>query len=334
MVLFVLRKRPSCGDTEHYSYKSSGLFQSAEYVSDMLNDNHIPSTVVTVIDSNGIDKVVVENSATTVILEAIWCPPYKLIELSKLHPKVKWIVRIHSEIPFLANEGMALNWLHQYVKIPNVRIGANSDRAVKDIKNLHPLYLPNYYPLADNISRLKFPYSDLRVGCFGAVRPLKNQLIQAIAAIEYANIKGRRLIFYINSTRTEQGGAEVLKNLRALFNAYPQHELKEVPWMEPPVFLGLVSLMDVCMSVSLSETFNIVTADAVSQKVPVVVSPEVDWVSSLIQAKPNSVKDIVKCLDRALRFSIITSLNLKGLRSYDEESVDVWTDLFKHEKGK
>lgn len=332
MVLFILRKRPDCGDTEHYSYKSSGLFQSAEFVSDMLNCHHINSKVVTVVDSNGIDKAVVENGATTVVLEAIWCPPYKLVQLEKLHPNVKWIVRIHSEIPFLAHEGMALNWLHQYALIPNVRVATNSKRALQDIRNLRPVFLPNYYPVPDRVNRDKFPFSDLRVGCFGAIRPLKNQLTQALAAIQYADSVGRKLIFYINSTRAEQGGAEVLKNIRALFAGCPRHELFEVPWMERPVFLGLVSLMDVCMNVSFSETFNIVAADAVSQRVPVVVSPEISWASNLIQANPNSICDIVKTLGRAIRFPIITRLSLRGLREYNEESVEVWTDYFKHEK--
>ena len=44
--------------------------------------------------------------------------------------------------------------------------------------------------------------------------------------------------------------------------------------MDHESFIELVKSMDMCLQVSFTETFNIVTADAVANSVPVVVSSE------------------------------------------------------------
>ena len=68
-------------------------------------------------------------------------------ELIKLHPKVKWVIRVHSEIPFLANEGNSVGWLYQYTKL-GVTVSFNSTKACADFAALaHSIYLPNFYPL-------------------------------------------------------------------------------------------------------------------------------------------------------------------------------------------
>ena len=113
----------------------------------------------------------------------------------------------------------------------------------------------------------------INIAVFGAIRPLKNHLIQAISAIQFANEEGLKLYFHINGTRIENNGDPVLKNLRELFEGQEKHELVEHCWMEHDKFVELLQSMDICMQVSFSETYNIVTADAVNGLVPVVVSP-------------------------------------------------------------
>ena len=55
------------------------------------------------------------------------------------------------------------------------------------------------------------------------------------------------------------------------------------------------------MQVSLSETFNFVTADFVISGIPIVVSPEIDWMPSPFQANPTDDNDIMKAMSTALR---------------------------------
>ena len=205
--------------------------------------------------------------------------PEKFDVLKQLHPGVQWIVRLHSDIPFLAGEGIAVDWIFGYLG-RGVKVAFNSPRVAWDFRKIarrhrsHILYLPNYYPVGRYERK---PSCDVfRVGCFGAIRPLKNQLIQAIAAIRFADMKGKKLEFWVNASRCEEGGGNILKNLRSLF-ANTNHELKELPWLTHDMFLYIMSRMDLAMCVSLSETFCITAADAVNVGTPLVCSGEIPW---------------------------------------------------------
>jgi len=320
--------------------KSSGLLNSAKFVSDMLNENGVESKVVDVVDNNSIDKEVHIFKPDYVIIEALWVVPEKFAVLTKLHPKVKWIIRLHSEIPFLANEGIAFDWIYEYQKYRNVYIGVNSTDAFQVFDNLMDkklYYLPNYYPIknikseSEDDCEKKKKKSVINIGCFGAIRPMKNQLQQAIAAIEFGDVLGKTIHFHINSERIEGRGEPILRNIRALFKNNPKHKLIEYAWLDHKDFIKEVKKMDIGMQVSFSETFNIVTADFVSNNIPVVVSPEIDWVSNFFKANPNSNKDIVNKLLFVWKSKIfkLKNLNVWGLKKYNKESTLVWLDYFK-----
>ena len=80
--------------------------------------------------------------------------------------------------------------------------------------------------------------------------------------------------------------------------------------------------MDVCLQVSFSETFNIVTADAVSCGVPVVVSKEISWVASKYFADPTNAADITAKIEEAIKDSRtgIHNMNQTGLNAYNKRS--------------
>ena len=301
----------------------------------MLLKHHIETKVVDVVDNNSIDKEVTLYKPNYVIIEALWVVPEKFKILIQLHPTVTWIIRIHSEIPFISSEGNAFGWLSDYSKYSNVKIACNSNRILKDLEFLlkkEVIYLPNVY----NLEHLRKPSRKLHdnkvlnIGCFGAIRPLKNQLIQAIAAIKFASTVNKKLRFHINASRVEGNGGSILKNIRALFadNLYG-HELIEHDWMEHIEFVNLISTMDIVMQVSFSETYNIVAADAVSHSVPVVASKEISFISSLFTASCTDIKDIETklCFAYYLRsFSFINYLLLK-LSCY--EATKQWLRVFK-----
>lgn len=327
-VLFILKRHEGSGG---YLHSSSGLRNSATFVADMLNDQGLANaSVVIVIDGNDIDREVFNNRPDVVILEAIWCPPSKLAELVKLWPKVIWTVRVHSEIPFLAMEGQAIEWIAAYTKIPNVFVSSNSGRANRDLAIFRSKFLPNFFPQQEREPH-EADMENFKVGCFGAIRPLKNQLIQAFAAVEYTmQCDIKRLTFYVNSTRAEQGGENVLKNLRALFAYLPAgFTLAEGNWCERDDFLELVASMTVCMCVSLSESFCIVAADCVSEMVPIVVSPEVSWADRRSMANPTSSADIVQKLHNVLGWERkwILHENREGLQRYNRESIESWSQF-------
>lgn len=344
-VLFILKKRQSCwGD--YSSTQSSGLFNSANFVNEMLQENNIESKIVEVVDNNCINREVHEYKPTHVIIEALWVVPPKFEILHKLHPNVKWIIRNHSDFPFLSGEGSAMEFMLDYLKYDNVYISSNKEstneyfkKLIKDIYKLpinadnRVIYLPNYYPINDtnfyeNITP-KNP-KEIDVGCFGAIRPLKNHLNQAIAAIDFADKIGKKLNFHINGTRIEGKGDSILKSLRSLFARTRNHKLIEHPWMNHEDFLKLLSTMDLTMQCSFSETFNIVAADAISQEIPIVVSEEISWANGLFTIDDFRTETIVSSLVNSYRFSYVNSfLNKVNLRNYSKKSERIWVNYFK-----
>lgn len=329
-ILFIAKKGSGYSGTYSYSYHSSGLFNSAKFVVRMLIEHGVEARLVVVQDNNDIDREVSQYKPDVVIIEALWVVPDKLKVLVQLHPNVQWVVRIHSDIPFLAQEGIAIQWIHEYVQLPNVRVGFNMHKTLESF--VYPreklVYLPNYFPAEERRSKVERSERHINIGCFGAIRPLKNQLLQAMAAIQYADKANKTLHFHINATRVE-GGTEVLKNMRALFR-HSEHKLIEHVWHNHRAFQAVLERMDVSMCVSLSETFCIVAADSVSLGVPLVCSSEVPWASSGSIVKATDAKDIAEGIHRVIAWKTFhNAMNRHGLKEYDRKSIKIWLEFLR-----
>jgi len=328
-ILFILKKNNNYGFQTKGLRKSSGLYNSTRFIVENLSARGIHAHIVEVNDNNDIDREVTAFQATIVVIEALWVVPEKFTQLKKLHPRVEWYVHLHSHIPFLASEGIAMDWIHDYAK-KDIGIIANSPEAYQALRViLRPKsisYLPNvYWNEFLPVRCVSDEYDTVNIGCFGAVRPMKNQLLQALAAIEFSREIGKKLRFHINDTRVETNGDPVLKNLRQLFRDEDRAELVGHSWMEPEDFVVFLHLhIDVAMQVSLTETFNVVTADAVTAGVPVVVSKEIKWISSFNRAEDDSLSDMVHKLHRVYRNSILVRWNQHLLRDYSKDAQDAW----------
>lgn len=281
---------------------TSGLYNSAKFVVDFLSKT-MDSKLVSVMDGNGIDKVVTEFNPDIVVLEALWVSPSKLNELLNIprHKNRKWIVRIHSKAPFLANEGVALKWLSEYSLIDGVLIAPNTRELTRQLRVVLPLsdviYLPNIYKFNEfeNMSNLNDDDSFIDIGCFGAIRPMKNTFQQALASIEFAESKNKTLRFHVNTSRIEQSGENVVKNLKSIFKD-SHHQLVEHSWYHHKDFLSTISKMDMGVQVSFSESFNIVTADFVAANIPIIVGEDIEWMPKFLKCKPTSHKNLVSRL--------------------------------------
>lgn len=334
-ILILIKKNSEYGSSNKGTIKS-GLYNSARFVKDALNTiADVECLLDFCIDGNDIDNKLKIINPDIVIIEAIWVTPEKIHELTELHPEVKFIIRIHSKVPFLAMEGIAFEWIKKYQKIPNTLISFNNEMTSHDMNliGINNFYLPNIYRettlkvtagKSKKQSSKKKPDKELyKIGCFGAIRPFKNHLNQAVAAILFAESKNASALFFVNASRLEQSGENVLKNLRALFK-HTQHSLIEVLWQSHEDFLNLISDMDVCLQVSYTESFNLVTADCIFQKIPIVVSKEISWIQTIV-SDPNSAMEISKSIDRAIDNSaIVTDQNLGHLIKYNKKAIDVW----------
>ena len=324
-------------------FLSSGLLNSASFVKNMLADMGHTVQLDHAIDNNCIDRLVTMFKPDIAIIEAYWVVPEKFEILTKLHPKIKWVIRNHSAIPFLANEGIAMDWSLRYMDYKNVYLCSNDVRTDLEMKDLISVYKPewsraqveervtllsNFYPETFTPRPRKEPSEYVDLACFGALRPLKNHLIQAVAAIQFAEKHGKKLRFHINGTRIEMKGEPIFHNLQRMFNLLP-HELVQHPWKDHPQFCDTLREMDCAMQVSYTETFNIVTADAVVNDVPVITSSDIVWVDPAFYADPNSSPSIVAALERAIHLAGPTDhfRNRHGMHVFNEKSKSLWSDF-------
>ena len=335
-ILFILKKKKLYDDATLKKTIHSGLFNSATFVNKMLVDSGFDSHLVQVIDNNCIDREVTKYKPTVVIIEALWVVPEKFEVLHKLHPNVNWIVRLHSEMPFISNEGNAMDWIFKYSNISkecNISIAPNTEKMYADLKSIGVeslIYLPNYYPVLNKKEYHHYHRKYINIGCFGAIRPMKNQLLQAVAAIEFGNQIGKPIHFHVNSERIEKG-ENAIKNIRALFENQKQHKLIEHSWYQHSDFVNLISRMDLGLQMSFNETFNIVAADFVSQNIPIIGSYEINWLSCVYKAVATDTRDIVKKMKTAYKFRKMNlqKLNKINLVKLSEESQSIWGKYFK-----
>ena len=346
-VLFLLKRREDYHSITHSNIGlSTGLYNSASFMQKMLNNNGVQSKLVVCIDNNCIDREVSLYRPSHVIIEALWVTPTKFAILQKLHPSIKWIIRLHSELPFMAGEGIAMDWIAEYSTYKNVVIACNAPRMLHDMRTYIKehfgfricrveekiVYLPNYYPQEFDIKKLDTKKEFVDVGCFGAIRPLKNHLSQALGALQFANRIKKKLRFHVNAGRIEMKGEPMINNLKSFFIQINDtgHQLINHQWTPRDSFTELCSQMDIGLQVSFSETFNIVGADFVSQGVPFVGSLEIPWMTNTFAADPTDTKDIARKLELAYTWPRLnTWLNKKSLKNYTNETLDIWLKYFK-----
>jgi len=347
-VLFICKQR---GNGYGISY---GLVNSCKFLVNLFNQSGIESKVVSVVDNNSIDREVHNYKPTHVFIEALWVVPDKFHTLLTKYKDIKWSVRLHSQIPFIAHEGIAFEWLNRYNELAqrytNFCLSANNINMVNHLnaifKDKHISsfgtagtsgsgkgkslvhYLPNvYFPDEYDMGEGKQwkPEKTVNIGCFGSIRPLKNHLYQAVASIIFANSLDKKLKFHINGDRVEQSGESILKNLNYLFKNSP-HELVCHPWSNHYDFIKVVREMDICLQLSFSETFNIVAADAVWNRIPVVGSKDIDWLDEIFKSEPTDDLSVLAKMKIAYfgREINLQDKNKKSLISYNKVSYDVW----------
>jgi len=334
-ILFISRDNNVYNSNGQYTYASAGLSNSAKFLANALNDYGYRTKVVSVTDSNSIDKEVQDFNADVIITEALFIPPYKWTELLLMpeHINRKWYVRIHSKFSFLSTEGIATKWISDYVKLQtafnNFWIASNSKEDVDVLSKLFKkgkfVYLPNVYnpELFIGEKVIIKECDEVHIGLFGAVRPFKNFYTQAIAAILFAEAINKKLVLYMNPAGNT--GKQVMKNIKALFEN--EHKLVIINWLEHKDFLNLVKHMDYGLQVSFTETFNIVSADFVHMEVPIIVSNEIDWLNQYVN--PTSVESIVNALlsvHNQKRNEVIIK-NKQLLSAYNYKSLLNWMQV-------
>ena len=341
-ILFILKKR----FYSNVNVKSYGLINSSTHIASFLNTlRGIETKVVTVVDANGIDKEVHEYKPDMVVIEALWVTGEKMKELIEMnkYKRIKWVVRIHSDIGYLSAETFALKYVNDYIALDkiNLFIAPNNEDFTKYLANAMKYdftYLPNVIITnteKDNFEN-KYNSNVMNVGCFGALRLLKNSAFQALCAIKAADILKKKLRFHVTLAKIDGYDDEhqiklnpVLKNLEAIF-ANSRHELVKHEWKENSEFQHLIKKMDIGMQLSFSESFNIVTADFINNNKLILVSETIDWMPCIFKASTIDYDEVTHKIIYMYEHRYSRRLNRlmhKSLDNYNRKAEKMWFDF-------
>lgn len=292
--------------------QTSGLTVTA----DMIQENVNNSVKVVINNLSHIKLAIQRFKPVNVISVGMVLNHSESKELTSFYPHVNFYTMVHSNIPFSAVIGDETKRVYESLE-SGIKVIFNDDRYADAMGGI---FLPNIYskPMQPKISN---PIKDeLNVICGGVVRPFKNHVIQAHAAIKYANELGVKLNFHCN-LGINHGGQFVLGNLKTIFRYNKKHTLINLPWQKNSEFVKSLRNYHIGMQVSLSESFNATAADYVTAGLPMVVSNEVRWASEGCKADAHSVKDIVQKMREAENHVAESQSNLIH---YADNAINMW----------
>ena len=277
----------------------------------------------------------VEAPVSHVVVSAPWIPTTELEQLTADHPETKFAVNCHSNLGFLQADPGAMRLVREGLELQrctwNFQVAANSERLanwVGDAYGTSCAYLPNLYHLdrTAGSSRALFSGGTLRIGAFGATRPLKNFMTAAGAALEIAGRLRVDLEFWMSSGRNE-GGGPLTQAIQQMTTGLRHVRVVENGWQTWPQFRQTVRHMHLLLQPSYTETFNVVTADGVAEGVPSVVSHAIEWAPEGWKAKVDDVHQIATIGQKLLRDKRAATRGLKALHSYNRRAMRAWEEF-------
>jgi hypothetical protein len=328
-ILFLLKKR-GYGDYGYSTNGSSyGLINSSLQLIYFLEKEGFECKVETVNDGNDIDKEVYNYKPNIVIIEALWVSAEKMKELIELtrYKNIKWIIRIHSDIGFLSSETFATKYINDYISLhkKNLIIGINNKNFMENyghVLNYKFVYLPNVIKTNEkNIEYENIKNEYINIGCFGALRILKNQCFQAICAIKAADILNKKLKFYI----TLDTKNSIYFNLKEIFKN-SKHELIVYDWQTHDEFQKLIQKMDLGLQLSFTESFNIVAADFVNNNKLILVGDSITWMPNILKTSTINYNHVINKI-----VFIYIFRNLKILKLYAKYKLNKYNNKAKKE---
>jgi len=267
-----------------------------------------------------------------VVVSAPWIPTAELEQLTASHPETKFAVNCHSNLGFLQADPGAMRLVREGLELQrstwNFQVAANSDRLATWVGATYGTpcaHLPNLYHLDQMAGqdRPLFSGGTLRIGAFGATRPLKNFMTAAGAALEIAGRLRVDLEYWMSSGRNE-GGGPLNSAIQQMTMGLRHVRMVENGWQTWPQFRQTVRHMHLLLQPSYTETFNVVTADGIAEGVPSVVSNAIEWAPDDWKAKVDDVHHIATVGLRLLSDKRAPKRGFKALQSYNQRSMRTW----------
>ncbi len=279
-----------------------------------------------------LNGIAAESPATHVVISAPWIPTAELASLANDFPETQFMVVCHSNLGFLQADPNAMRLVREGSELErttwNFRIAANNERLVNWITAAYRVpatWLPNLYHLDDtaSIKRAGYQGGTLRIGAFGATRPLKNFMTAGGAAVQIASEMRADVELWMSSGRNE-GAGPVTEAIRQMIHGLPHVKLVESGWQTWPQFRQTVRSMHLLLQPSYTETFNVVTADGIAEGVPSVVSDAIEWAPENWKAGCDDVNEIARTGMRLLRDKSAPRKGLVALQKYHRRALGAW----------
>jgi hypothetical protein len=279
---------------------------------------------------------------THVVISAPWLPTADLAALAMLFHQVDFTVVSHSNVGFLQADPNGITLLREAGDLQtgtiNCHIGANSRKFVRwwqDVYEQPMRWLPNMYDLNSSLSGPQAWQRGavLRIGSFGAIRPLKNLLTAGAAALEMSSRLKTDLEFHISAGRAEGGGDTVLRGLMAMYASLPNATVVQDGWSSWPAFRRTVRAMHLLLQPSYTESFSMVTADGIAEGVPVVGSDAIDWLPQSWIASNDNANEIADVGTRLLFFPNAIEEGIEALVRHNNAGLRSWTNIVLQSTG-
>lgn len=280
-----------------------GLGVAAINTAKVLRREGIKADVWPVLNAADLQNRLQVRPAKHVIISAPWIPTVELQALVTEFPDSQFAVTCHSNVGFLQADRNGVKLLREAMELelgtPNFHLAGNSRRFCEWVRTAFGapcVYLPNLYWLDSEALRCRPPFTGgtLRIGVFGATRPLKNLMSAAAAALELSRNLYLPLELWLSAGRAEGGGETVLASVREMLDGLPDVKLVMSGWQPWPKFRKVVRHMHLLLQPSYTESFNMVTADGIAEGVPSVVSEAIDWAPHHWKANVDDALEIAR----------------------------------------
>ena len=308
-----------------------GLGVAAMNTAKVLRSQGVGAEVTPIVNAAGLSAGL-DSSVSHAIVSAPWIPTADWQQIVARHPNIHFAVNCHSNVGFLQADANGVKLVREAMEIErgtwNFHVAGNSSKFCRWLSSAYRApcaYLPNLYYLEPDLppARPLFSGGTLRIGSFGATRPLKNLMSAAGAAIEIATQLKADLELWLSVGRTEGGGG-ILDAVRAMTAGLPHVKLVHSGWQSWPAFRTTVRHMHLLMQPSYTESFNMVTADGIAEGVPSVVSSAIDWVPEHWKASVDDVRDIARVGRFLLADPHAPTEGLEALRRHNREGLNAW----------
>lgn len=262
---------------------------------------------------------------------APWVESDYFRKLASENPNVNFLCSSHSNPGFLQVDTRGTELLRSYIRLQHVTwnfgVSGNSARFAKWLTRVYGAectHLPNLYELHGGVpSRTSWNGGPLRIGTFGAIRQLKNFMTAAAAALELAASLRCHLEFWM-SQDTTAGSANIQNSITEMFKDLPSAKVMRLGWLSWPRFVQFIGTMHLVLHPSYTETFSVVTADAISKGVPVVASDAVEWLPDHWKASSDDPSAIARVGRHLLQDPHTASEGWEALSKNNEMGVAAW----------